>query len=91
MGQVCALRIIMKPYKPQGRTADPQVKNVGEERQGKKVRVVKKCPFKAVALAVDEKAKAIKSSQGRAQSRRRPPRAQETRVECRWHGKVSWK
>ena len=32
----------------------------------------KKCPLKTVALAVDEKEKAIKSSRGRAQSQWRP-------------------
>ena len=35
----------------------------------------KRCPLKTVALAVDEKEKAIKSSQGRAQSWWRPSRA----------------
>ena len=53
--------------------------------------VGKKCPLKTVALAVDEKEKAIKSSRGRAQSWWRPSRVWEARVECRWHGKVAWK
>ena len=35
--------------------------------------VAKKCPLKTVALVVDEKEKAIESSQGRAQSWWRPP------------------
>ena len=51
----------------------------------------KKCPLKTVALVVDEKEKAIKSSQGRAQSWWRSLRAWEIRVECQWHGKVAWK
>ena len=51
----------------------------------------KKCPLKTVALAVDEKEKAIESSQGRAQSWWRPSQVWEARVECRWHGKVAWK
>ena len=51
----------------------------------------KKCPLKTVALAVDEKEKAIKSSRGRAQSWWRPSRAWEARVECWWHGKWAWK
>ena len=51
----------------------------------------KKCPLKTVALAVDEKEKAIESSRGRAQSWWRPSRVWEARVECRWHGKVAWK
>ena len=66
----------------QGRTAGSQegkalinVGNVGEGVQGKKTPVGKKCPLQTVALAVDEKAKAIKSSQGRAQSWWRPSRA----------------
>ena len=42
--------------------------NVGERAQGKKRLWVKKCPLKIVALAVDAKAKAIESSQGRSQS-----------------------
>ena len=50
--------------------------------------VGKKCPLKAVALAVDEKEKAIESSWGRAQSWWRPLRVWEAMVECRWHGKV---
>ena len=65
-------------------------KNVGKERKIK-TPVGKKCPLKTVALAVDEKEKAIKSSRGRAQSWWRPSRAWEARVECWWHGKVAWK
>ena len=54
--------------------------------------VGKKRPLKTIALAVDEKEKAIKSSRGRAQSWWRPSsRVWEARVECRWHGKVAWK
>ena len=51
----------------------------------------RKCPLKTVALAVDEKEEAIKSSRGRAQSWWRPSRAWEAKVECQWHGKVAWK
>ena len=39
-------------------------KNVGKERKVK-TPVGKKCPLKTVALLVDEKEKAIESSQGR--------------------------
>ena len=46
-------------------------KNVGKERKIK-TPVGKKCPLKTVALAVDDKEKAIKSSWGRAQSWWRP-------------------
>ena len=48
-------------------------------------------PIQTVALAVDEKEKAIKSSRGRTQSWWRPLWAWETRVECRWHDNVAWK
>ena len=51
----------------------------------------KKCPLKTVALAVDEKEKSVKSSQGRAQSWWRPSHSWEAKVECQWHGKVAWK
>ena len=51
----------------------------------------KKCPLKTIALAVDEKEKAIESSRGRAQSWWRPLRVWKAMVECRWHGKVAWK
>ena len=46
-------------------------KNVGKERKIK-TPVGKKYPLKTIALAVDEKEKAIESSQGRAQSWWRP-------------------
>ena len=53
--------------------------------------VGEKCPLKTVVHGVDEKEKAIKSSQGRGQSWWRPSQAWEARVECQWHGKVAWK
>ena len=65
-------------------------KNVAKECKVKKP-VGKKCPLKTIALAVDEKQKAIKSSWGRGQSCWRPSRTWKPRVECRWHGKVAWK
>ena len=46
-------------------------KNVGKELKVK-TSVGKRCPLKTVALAVDEKEKAIQSSRGRAQSWWRP-------------------
>ena len=53
--------------------------------------VGKKCPLKTVALAVDEKEKAIGSSRGRAQSWWRLSRVWKARMECRSHGKLAWK
>ena len=51
----------------------------------------KKSPLKTIALSVNEKKEAIKSSRGRAQSWWRVSQAWEARVEYQWHGKVAWK
>ena len=99
MGWVGVSKISMKPCKLQGRTAGSQgaldksrlCQKCQEGAEGKKMPVGKKCPLKTIALVVDEKEKAIKSSQGRAQSWWRPSQAWEARVECWWHGILAWK
>ena len=74
MGRLYVLRINMKPCKLQGRTASSQGgldkrRNMSvKDHKVKKCLWVKKSPLKTVALAVDEKAKAIRSSRGRTQS-----------------------
>ena len=75
MGQVCVSRISMKPCKLQGRTAGSQGGLDKCRKISVKERKVKKSQLQTIALAVDEKAKAIKSSWDRAQSWWRPSRA----------------
>ena len=96
MGRVCVSRISMRPSKLQGKTAGSQGEGPDKRRKMSvkecKVEnpVGKNCPLKTVALAVDEKAKAIKRNRGRAQSLCRPSWVWEARVECRWHSNVVW-